>query len=76
MKKKVTLFIDPDYYIVDGYSYTIYGPDDSPPPIPRFLVDQNGATTGVMHVKPICLITGYNPDLLYKTYNPETNTFI
>ena len=74
--KKVTLFIDPESYRVDGYSYKIYTSGEFAPAIPRFLVDGNGATTGIGYVEPIVVVTGYNPELIYKTYNPETNTFI
>lgn len=74
--KKVTLFIDPASYRVDGYSYKIYSSGESIPAIPRFLIDENGSTTGIAYVEPIILVTGYNADLNYKTYNPETNTFI
>lgn len=76
MKRSVTFFIDPGSYLVNGYSYKIYSSGEFPPEIPRFLVDENGATTGIMRVSPICVVTGYDPELRYKTYNPETNTFI
>lgn len=74
--RNVTLFIDPESYLINGYSYKIYNSGELPPSIPRFLVDENGATTGIMRVIPICVVTGYNSELRYKTYNPETNTFI
>lgn len=76
MKKNVTFFIDPNSYLVNGYSYKIYNSGEMLPTIPRFLVDENGATTGIMRVIPICVVTGYDPELRYKIYDPETNTFI
>jgi len=74
--KKVTLFIDPESYRINGYSYKIYISGETIPAIPRFLVDENGSTTGIAYIEPICILTGYNQDLNYKTYNPQTNTFI
>lgn len=74
--KKVTLFIDPESYRVDGYSYKMYPSGEPVPAIPRFLIDENGSTTGIVYIEPICIVTGYNSELNYKTFNPETNTFI
>jgi hypothetical protein len=72
--KNCTVLIDPINYRVNGFSYEIY--TENFPKIPHFLSDENGGTTGIMYVDPIIIITGYYPELRYKTYNPETNTFI
>jgi|688.fasta_scaffold1855539_1 hypothetical protein len=72
--KNCTIFVDPINYRVNGFSYEIY--TENPPKIPHFLSDENGGTTGIMYIDPIIVITGYDPELRYKTYNPETNTFI
>jgi hypothetical protein len=74
--KKVTYFIDPVNNRINGYTYKIYISGETIPAIPRFLVDENGQTTGIMYVEPICVITGYNPELQYKTYHSETNSFV
>jgi hypothetical protein len=74
--KKVTYFIHPESNRIDGYTYKIYASGDLIPAIPSFLTDENSKTTGIMYVEPICIVTGYDPELIYKTYNPETKTFI
>jgi hypothetical protein len=74
--KKVTYFIDPETNSVNGYTYKVYSDGELIPSIPRFLVNENNQTTGIMYVEPLCVVTGYNPDYKYKTYNPETNSFI
>jgi|688.fasta_scaffold715506_1 hypothetical protein len=74
--RKVTYFIDPKSNRIDGYTYKIYTSGEPIPAIPSFLIDENNQTTGIMYIKPLCVITGYNPDYMYKTYNSETNTFI
>ena len=74
--RNCTLFIDPESYQLNGYTYKIYTSGEPIPSIPRLLVNENGQTTGIMYVEPIIVITGYNPELRYKTFNPETNTFI
>jgi hypothetical protein len=72
--KNYTVLIDPINYKVNGFSYEKY--ESNPPKIPYFLTGINGETTGIMYIDPIIVVTGYNPELRYKTYNPETNTFI
>lgn len=74
--KKVTYFINPQNYSVNGYTYRIYQSGEIIPAIPSFLVNENNQTTGVMYVEPLCVVTGYNPDFKYKIYNPQTNSFI
>jgi hypothetical protein len=72
--KNCTVLIDPINYRVNGFSYEIY--EDNPPKIPHFLTGADGGTTGIRYLDPIIVITGYDPMLRYKTYNPETNIFI
>lgn len=74
--RKCTIFINPYINKIDGFSYKIYESGESIPKIPHFLSNENGATTGIMYIDPIIVVTGYDPDLKYKTYNPETNSFI
>jgi hypothetical protein len=73
--KNYSVLVDPINYRVNGFSYEIYE-EDSVPNIPHFLTGFHGETTGIMYVKPIIIVTGYNSELRYKTYNPEFNTFI
>jgi len=73
--KICTVFIDPIDYKVNGFSHEEYL--GTPPKIPHFY--NSGETTGderYIYVDPIIVITGYYPELRYKTYDPETNTFI
>lgn len=72
--KKCTVLIDPINYKVNGFSYEIY--TENPPKIPHFLTGENGGTAGITYLDPIIVVTGYDPELRYKTYDPETNTFI
>jgi hypothetical protein len=72
--KNYTVLIDPFNYRIKGFLYEI-NPTNIPK-IPHFLTGDNGGTTGIMYVDPIAIVTGYNPELRYKTYNPETNSFI
>ena len=74
--KTVTYLIDPETNSVNCYTYKIYMSGEPIPGIPRFLVNENNQTTGIMYVEPFCIVTGYNPDYKYKIYNPETNSFI
>ena len=72
--KNCTVFINPNNYKVNGFSYEIY--TENPPKIPHFLTGNGGGTTGIVYIDPIIVVTGYDPELRYKTYDPETNSFI
>jgi hypothetical protein len=72
--KNCTVFIDPNNYRVNGFSFEIY--TENPPKIPHFITGENGGTIDITYIDPIIVVTGYDPELRYKTYNPETNTFI
>jgi hypothetical protein len=72
--RNCTVFINPNNYKVNGFSYEIY--TENPPKIPHFLTGENGGTTGIVYIDPITVVTGYNPELRYKTYIPEQNIFI
>jgi hypothetical protein len=72
--KNCTVLIDPINYKVNGFSYEIY--TENPPKIPHFLTGENGGTTGIVYISPITVITGYDPELRYKIYDPEKNIFV
>lgn len=73
--KMCTVFINPNNYRVNGFSFEIN--IENPPKIPYFY-NSGESPDGerYTYVDPIIVVTGYDPDLRYKTYNPETNTFV
>jgi hypothetical protein len=74
--KNYTVFINPNNFRVNGFSPKIYESGEYIPQIPYLLTGENGITTGVAYIDPIVIVTGYDPDLKYKTYNPQTNMFV
>lgn len=74
--KNYTVFINPYNNKINGFAPKIYESGEQIPKIPHFLTNENGGTTGIMYIDPIIIVTGYDPELRYKTYDPNTNSFI
>ena len=73
-----TLLINPATNKVNGFIHRILAPEESGTQSPFLLTNSEGTVTGITHLNPIKVITGYQyySELLYKTYDPETNSFV
>jgi hypothetical protein len=76
MNNDSTIFINPKTNKIAGHENRIYNSGEPLRKIPNFIKDENNKIIGVEYIDPIFIVTGYNPEFKYKTYNPETNSFI
>jgi len=73
-----TLLINPITNRVNGFIHRVLESGENGTLVPHFLMDSDNNITGISYLNPIKFITGYQyySELRYKTYNPQTNTFI